>query len=614
MSKPKTNPVPEVVRCLLLSWLTAVLVELCLLPAALRDLSKLDGLAGMSLPRILGITLGLTAVQIFLLRWTVTSRIQRWCLAAVFILLASVELAASFTWAFFAVCVLVLVILILYAVFGWDRRQEPEPGEKAGKTPYPYITAGLALLFFLFVGAWTACRVWSFSAPSYDFGIFAQMFHHMKQSGLPMTTLERDGLLSHFAVHVSPVYYLMLPFYCIAPTPVTLQILQAAVLASSAIPMWLIGKHHDLTPLQRTALCAALLLYPALSGGTGYDLHENCFLTPLILWLFYGIDRKHTAVTLLAALLTLTVKEDAAVYVAVIAVWLLVKTALRFQKSSIRELIVGGLLLCLSVGWFLLVTGYLATQGDGVMTYRYQNFLYDGSKSLFTVIKAVLLNPMKAVYECVDPEKLRFLALTMLPLLGLPLLTRRYERYLLLIPYVLVNLMPDYQYQHDIFFQYTFGSTACLLYLTAVNLADLKSSHRLVCLAGAVAIGAACFGAVIVPTAVYYPALTVKYSAYYGNVRAALDTVPADASVAATTFYTTRLSQRDILYDVRYCSKAHLLEAEYVVLNVSAKGDFKRYATAGKDNGFENLVALLEDNGYTLFHSLENVLVIYRKG
>lgn len=103
---------------------------------------------------------------------------------------------------------------------------------------------------------------------------------------------------------------------------------------------------------------------------------------------------------------------------------------------------------------------------------------------LLTVVKACILSPMKAIYECVDEEKLPFIAFTLLPLLGLPLFTRRYERYLLLIPYVLVNLMSDYPYQHDIFFQYTFGSAAFLLYLTLLNLADLKSGRKHVQRAG----------------------------------------------------------------------------------------------------------------------------------
>ena len=229
-------------------------------------------------------------------------------------------------------------------------------------------------------------------------------------------------------------------------------------------------------------------------------------------------------------------------------------------------------------------------------------------------ILGAILNPMKAVYECVDSEKLYFIAMTLLPLLGLPLLTRRYERYILLIPYILVNLMSDYQYQHDIFFQYTFGSNAFLIYLTVVNLAELKINwQRIFALIAATIVSAVCFGIVVVPKAMNYPAQAIQYYDYYQNIRDTLDTIPYGASVTATTFYTTHLSQRETLYDVRYCSKEHLLETEYVVLKLSANSDYKKFATGGKDNGFDNLVKLLEENGYTEYQSLDNVLVIYHK-
>ncbi|MBQ9166834.1 MAG: DUF2079 domain-containing protein [Oscillospiraceae bacterium] len=610
----KTFDFSDLIRRGILSWLVAVNVEYLRLPGELRQLEGLEGLGQMSFFRVIGVTCGAAVLLWGISCFAKPAKYERWGIVAGFAVLAGAALRASFTWAFLAVCALVLVILVVYGVGGWDRRTKTAATTVRARGVWLWITVGLSVVFFLFVSAWTVGRVYSFSSPSYDFGIFSQMFYYMKETGLPMTTVERDGLLSHFAVHVSPVYYLLLPFYMLTPTPAALQVLQAAVMTSAAIPLWKIGRQHGLTGPQRMLICGVLLLYPAYSGGAGYDIHENCFLTPLILWLFYGIDRKNWVITAAAALLTLMVKEDAAVYVAVIALWLIVKTVLRFQERDGRELVTGIVMLAVSVGWFFLVTGYLAESGDGVMTYRYKNFLYDGSSSLITVIKAVVMNPMKAVYECVDLEKLSFIAMTMLPLLSLPLLTRRYERYLLLIPYILVNLMSDYQYQHDIFFQYTFGSTAFLLYLTAVNLADLRTGRqRVLALIAAVAVSGVCFGFAVVPKAVRYPVQAVQYFNYYQNIRDTLDAIPEDASVTAATFYTVQLSQRETLYDLRYCSREHLLETEYVVLKVSAGNDFKKYASDGKDNGFENLVKLLEENGYALYGSVENVLVIYRR-
>ena len=611
--KNKFN-IPEMIRRFVLSWLIAVLIEYFILPMELRNLSRLEGLAQMSLIRVIAITCGMDVLVTGISLFTNTSRGERWGIMAVFALLSEIALFSSFTWPLLAVCGLVLAILVVFAIHGWDNSGESVSVPNRDHKAYVWVTAAMSLLFFLFVSVWTVGRVYSFSTPTYDFGIFSQMFYYMNETGLPMTTVERNGLLSHFAVHVSPIYYIMLPFYWLVPTPATLQVLQATVITSAVIPLWKIGKHHSLTGAQRMLVCALLLLYPAFSGGTSYDIHENCFLTPLILWLFYGIDRKNTAITAIAAILTLMVKEDAAVYVAVVALWLLVKTILRLKKLDVQNLITGIVLLAISLGWFFLVTWYLAKSGDGVMTYRYSNFMYDGTFSLITVIKAVILNPMKAVYECVDTEKLYFIAMTLLPLLGLPLLTRRYERYILLIPYILVNLMSDYQYQHDIFFQYTFGSNAFLMYLTVVNLADWKINwKRSSVLILAIIISGTCFVRVVIPKAITYPVKAIQYYDHYQNIRDTLNTIPEDASVAATTFYTTYLSQREILYDVRYCSREHLLETEYVVLKCSSNSDYKQYATDGKGNGYENLVGILEAHGYELYETLENVLSIYCK-
>ena len=538
------------VRRMITAWLAAAWIESLLSPGPLAELTTIAGLSPLRMI--------LVGALIFAAMHLLPAKFERWALPIAFLPLMG-SLFTSFTWPYFGACLLILAVSIVYALKGWAYAPARSLPRSPEKPLFFWLTTAVGVAFFVFVSVWTVCRVLSFSVPTYDFTIFAQMFHNMKETGLPMTTVERDGPLSHFAVHVSPIYYLLLPFYCIVPRPATLQVLQAAVLASAFIPLWKLGRHHALAPWVRFLLCLVLALYPAYSGGTSYDIHENAFLTPLILWLFYGLDRRSIPVIAIAAALTCMVKEDAAVYVAVIALWQIVVGIL--FKTRRWNLTAGLCLLAGSVAYFLAVTGYLARSGDGVMTYRYRNFMYDGSDSLFTVIKAVLLCPMKAVYECMDAEKLEFLCLTMLPLLGMPLITRRYERYILLIPYILVNLMSDYQYQHNIFFQYTYGATACLVYLTMVNLADLKFDRRWIL--GAMAIVAAMyFAAIVLPKAASYPRYCSTYAETYSQRREILEVVPDDASVAATTFYTAPLANREILYDIKYASLDHVRECE----------------------------------------------------
>lgn len=605
----------DLIRQLLAAWLLAVTVEYLLLLSWLRDLSGVDGLAVMSLGRVLLLTALGTVLLWGISRFVNTVSVERWCVVGIFAVLAAVSLRASYSKGLLGVCIVLLALLVVYAIRGWDSSPEPVFAPRSGHKACLWVTVGLTVIFFLFVSVWTVSRIYNFSTPTYDFGIFSQMFYHMKESGLPMTTLERDGLMSHFLVHMSPIWYLLLPFYLLAPSPVTLQVLQAAVMSSAVIPLWRIGKDHGLSGVQRMLLCAVLLLYPAFSGGTSYDIHENCFLMPLLLWLFHGIDRKNTCIITISALLTLMVKEDAAVYVAVIALWLMVRTVLHWRKENKKDLFTAVGLLLVSLLWFFLTTGFLARFGDGVMTYRYQNFMYDGDSSLLTVVLSVLLNPMKALFECMEEEKLYFFLLTMLPLLGLPLLTRRYERYILLIPYILINLMSDYKYQHDVFFQYTFGSAACLLYLTAVNLAELKlDRRRVLALAAAATVSAACFCMTVIPKALRYPIECIRELDAHRSIRSALSAIPEDAPVTATFTYTTFLSQRETLYDVGHASKEHVLQTDYVVLGLDVpEGDFRQYATEGEEDGFENFIKFLEENGYTVLDEVPEELVIYRR-
>ena len=88
-----------------------------------------------------------------------------------------------------------------------------------------------------------------------------------------------------------------------------------------------------------------------------------------------------------------------------------------------------------------------------------------------------------------------------------------------------------------------------------------------------------------------------------------MDTIPPEASVTASTFYTTYLSRREILHDLKYCSREHLLESQYVVIALG--DDMRAYGEEGKDN--ENLIRLLEENGFTQWEALEGTLVVYKQ-
>lgn len=440
------------------------------------------------------------------------------------------------------------------------------------------IYAALFAAFAAFVGGLTALRYEMYISPNFDFGIFSQMFEYMKETGIPYTTCERDGLLSHFQVHLSFIYYLILPFYALFHTPLTLNVAQAIILASGLVPLWLLCKKHGLSDLLTVLLGVMYVFYPALSAGCFYDIHENCFLTPLLLWLLVSIDRESTAGLLLCAPLVCSVKEDAPIYLMFIAIWM------AFAKKKILKPL---LLLLFSVGYFLLAVWYLDSHGDGAMLYRYANFSTDGG-SLSDIIKACLVNPGYVFSQCLNEDKMVFFLQMLLPLGFLPLVCTKISSYILLGPFMLINLMSYYPYQHSLDYQYNFGVTALLFYLTVVNLSarpqQLRRFLAVLCAAFAMFGFSAFVGE------------RLGYIGYYQDTKEVCDTldeviaqVPKDASVYSSTFLMPHLYQNKILYQINASSPDLSGRTEYVLLDLRF-AEFANLYPLYVQEGFQTVV------------------------
>ncbi|MBP3922989.1 MAG: DUF2079 domain-containing protein [Ruminiclostridium sp.] len=358
--------------------------------------------------------------------------------------------------------------LVIWQTIG---RHRLKAGKAVTSTATVLIICGCTIML-LFTIMSTIARYYTLSAPCFDFGIFTQMFENMKDGMGAVTTVERNYLLSHFSVHVSPAYFLLLPFYMIYPHPITLQILQGLAILSGVVPLFLICGRYGLTRFKTALVCVTFTLYPAFIGGCNYDMHENCLLVPFLMWLFYAIERESIPLTVIFTILTLSIKEDAAVYAAIIGLYLI------FSDRSSKMRKTGILVFAISVIYFAICCAYLESQGLGIMTWRYKEYMYNENGGLITVIMSVILNPAYALSNLLTGDKAVYVIQMLTPLAFMPLITKKFHRYILLIPFILVNLMPDYSYQYSIYFQYSFGTGAILMWLFAMNLRDLKYEQR----------------------------------------------------------------------------------------------------------------------------------------
>ena len=464
---------------------------------------------------------------------------------------------------------------VLLAYLLRKRGGKPVPLTRRGTV---LLTGGAALVFLLLVGGTGALRYLTFRAPNYDFGIFAQLFEGMKRTGRPVTTCERDRLLSHFAVHLSPILYTLLPVYHLFPSPVTLQIAQAAILASAAVPMALLCRESHFSNARTALFVCVALFYPAVTGGTDYDFHENCFLLPLLLWLFWCFEKGNYLPAVLFSVAVLTVKEDAAVYIAFFALFALLD----------RKTITPGLgLLALSLAWFLLALKLLTVRGEGVMTNRYDNYIAAGG-GLWEAVQNALRDPAYILTQLFAQEdgshegKLLYALQMLVPLGFLPLCARRPSRLLLLLPTVLVNLMTLYPYQYHIGFQYSFGSAAFLLYLSVINASERKpETARLAVSVAAVACMLFTWQNTLPRFTEHWRDYTVRQTEYT-MMEEALDALPEEASVACTTWLVAHLSRHETLYETFYHDPAEGERTDYVIFDAAAaEEEIAPYTAAG---------------------------------
>ncbi len=227
----------DLIRKLLFSWLTAALLEYLFLPTAAKKLADASVLVQMSPLRMILVFAALTAVFLWL---NLDEKLERWMSFGIFAVLCAVSLAQNFSKTFLVACFICLGLFALFACFG-AKKDTALIEEKKTSAWWLLPVVLVSAAFLAFTLAWSTVRVCNFDVSTYDFGIFTQMFHSMKTTGAPMTSLERCEMMSHFQVHVSPIFYLMLPFYWLFPSGVTLQVLQCVILASAVIPLWKIA-------------------------------------------------------------------------------------------------------------------------------------------------------------------------------------------------------------------------------------------------------------------------------------------------------------------------------------------------------------------------------------
>jgi uncharacterized membrane protein len=258
---------------------------------------------------------------------------------------------------------------------------------------------------------------------SQDFGSFNQSFYTAAfdhrlfyyTSNIPAGT---NG--TFFAVHFSPLLFLLLPFYALAPVPTTLLVFKVTALGLAAFPVYGIAQHRLGSAKWGLGFGLAYLLSPLTMTLDWLSFDMEVFLPFFVLSAFYFLTVKRRVGFFafwglaLAAIETIAPLLGLSAFLALVGtVWSPSKD--RAERKSQRMLWLGA--CALTIAWYLVayesVRSFNPAGGTFGQGYA-SHYTVLGASSFFDVIPRALLNPNLAAAALVHAGSTKLLYVLLL--------------------------------------------------------------------------------------------------------------------------------------------------------------------------------------------------------
>ncbi|NJC69132.1 DUF2079 domain-containing protein [Planosporangium thailandense] len=178
----------------------------------------------------------------------------------------------------------------------------------------------LAALLFAGYAALSVSRHRRLQTSGYDLGIFEQAVRAYAWLRAPISPLKGPGF-NLLGDHFHPILVTLAPMYRLFPSPITLQVAQAALLSCSAIPVTRLAIRVAGT-VPGFVIGAGYGLSWGLQNAAGFDFHEICFAVPLLAFSLESLVRERWRAAVVWAAPLALVKEDMPITVAMIGIYL----------------------------------------------------------------------------------------------------------------------------------------------------------------------------------------------------------------------------------------------------------------------------------------------------
>ena len=233
--------------------------------------------------------------------------------------------------------------------------------------PYLVLLFVAILIYGLVFSYFTVLKHNLFQTSGWDLGVFDQALYTTLHDGkLFYYTADLFLIPSgcYFAQHISPIMFLVLPFYAITPSSITLLVFKSFILALGALPLYLLAKELLENAKAGFIVAVIYLLYAPLHGANWFDFQPQIFLPILFFSVFYFAIKSKWKLYFFTTVLAVMVEEHISMLVFLVALYLLITSKVRpFWKSlkSFRSMNrnLASVITMLFSGIYFFVTGWI---------------------------------------------------------------------------------------------------------------------------------------------------------------------------------------------------------------------------------------------------------------
>jgi len=288
----------------------------------------------------------------------------------------------------------------------------------------------------------------------WDLGYYAQLTWEMSQLQIPRSSIWHDAVWGN---HTTFILAAAAPFVRLNPDPATLLVMQSIVLALGAVPAYCLGRRVWAEPSAGVVTAGVYLLYPPLQFANLFDFHADTFATPILLAAFASIFAGRTGWALVWACLLMLVKED----------MVLVSLTFGLYVAAVHRRPSGLGLAAAAAAVFALLIWVVMPNWIQSPYFSVHNPWSHLGNTPWELIASPLLRPDLFFGTILQPERLGYLVMLVVPLAGLPLLAP--EVLGVALPPVVSNLLSTNEMQYTIRGQYTAALTPILITAAVVG-------------------------------------------------------------------------------------------------------------------------------------------------